>query len=297
MKLLPRLLPDPLPPATYTPEYRAEGELKEAYEDMKTVLQVPWMGVVTMAYAHFPHFFATLWQGLKPLCASHAFVASARTLRADIETAVTQLDPPPLAERLRARGYSEHELDDIRAVPEMLSHGNYLYTLITTAARYLLEGGELGVMTNVEPFTGRHAPPPRVPLVLMEEHHVDAGTRAVFAEIKSTLRLPIVNTDYRALARWPSYFALAWGDLQPRVGGEAHEAVCALYHRRAQELVAGLPNPAGLTGEALREAAARDDAVAPADNRVLPVVQLFQHLHAGLMTNVAFFRHQLLPPS
>jgi hypothetical protein len=291
MKILPRLFPSPLPAAAYTPEYRAEGELKEAYEDMKSVLQVPWMGVVTMAYAHYPHFFARLWQGLKPLCASHAFVASARTLRAEIEDAVGRLSPPPLVERLHALGYSEHELDDLRAVPEMRSHGNYLYTLITTGARYLLEGGELDGKTNVEPFEGRHAPPPRVPLVLMEEHHVDAGTRTVFAEIKATLGLPFVNTDYRALARWPSYFALAWADLRPLVGGAGHEAVCALYHRRAQELVAGLPNPAGLTGAALREAAARDDAAG-----VLAVVQLFQHLHAGLMTNVAFFRHQLLPP-
>jgi hypothetical protein len=52
MITLPRLLPEPLPPARYVPEYRAEGELKESYEDIKRVLQVPWMGVVTMAYAH-----------------------------------------------------------------------------------------------------------------------------------------------------------------------------------------------------------------------------------------------------
>lgn len=288
MRPLPRLLPAPLPPVRYTPEFRAEGELQAAYEDMKTVLQVPWMGVVTMAYAHFPHFFAALWRGLKPLCASHSFVAAARQLRADIEGAVTELQPPAITERLRARGYSEHELEDLRAVPEMLSHGNYLYTLITTAARALLEGGELGSGTAVEPFTGRHAPAPRVPLVLMEAHHVDAGTRAVYEDLKATLGLPFVNTDYRALARWPSYFSLAWNDLKPRIGGGAHEAVCQLYHERAQALVAALPNPGGLTGEALREAAARD-----ASTDLLPVVQLFQHLHAGLMTNVAFFRHQL----
>jgi hypothetical protein len=285
-----RMLPQPLPAVHYVPEYRATGPLKAKYEDMKEVLQVPWMGVVTMAYAHFPHFFAAFWSGLREVSGSQEFRAAALALRHDIETAVRQLDPPPIVERLRALGYSDQELDDIRAVPEMLSHGNYQYTLLTTAARYLLEGGTLGPDRQVAPFAGRHAPPRRVPLVLMEAHHVDPPTRAVFEDVKTTVGLPFVNTDYRALARWPSYFALAWADLGPRVGHAPHEAVCALYHRRAIELVAALPNPAQLTPGALQDAASRDNAP-----DLLPVIQLFQHLHAGLMTNVAFFRHQLLP--
>ena len=289
MATMTRMVPTPLPPVRYLPEYRAEGSLKADYEDMKRVLQVPWMGVVTMAHAHFPHFFATFWSGMRELCGSVEFVTAAQHLRDDIEAAIADLSPPSITARLEALGYSAQELDDIRAVSEMLSHGNYLYTLLTTAARLLLEGGSLGTGTTVTPFTGRHAPPHRVPLVLMEAHHVDAPTRVVYEDIKRTLGLPFVNTDYRALARWPSYFELAWADLRPHVGGAAHEAVCALYHSRAVALIESLPNPGGLSASALRAAASQDGS---AD--LLPVVQLFQHLHAGLMTNVAFFRHQLL---
>jgi hypothetical protein len=43
MVQLRRSLPIPLPPVKYVPEYRAQGALKDAYEDMKSVLQVPWM--------------------------------------------------------------------------------------------------------------------------------------------------------------------------------------------------------------------------------------------------------------
>jgi hypothetical protein len=46
----------------------------------------------------------------------------------------------------------------------------------------------------------------------MEYHHADASTRLVFDDVKTALGLPFLNTDYRALARWPSYFALAWAD-------------------------------------------------------------------------------------
>ncbi len=47
----------------------------------------------------------------------------------------------------------------------------------------------------------------QVPYLLMEPHHLDEPTRAVYEDIKNILQLPFVNTDYRAFARWPSYFA------------------------------------------------------------------------------------------
>ncbi|MCZ6858754.1 MAG: hypothetical protein O7I42_00490, partial [Alphaproteobacteria bacterium] len=107
--------------------------------------------------------------------------------------------------------------------------------------------------------------------------------------IKQTLGLPFVNTDYRALARWPSYFALAWGDLKPHVGSEAHEAIAQGLHERALNFIRDLPNPASLTSEALIAAAKRDAPLA----EIIEVTKLFFHLIPGLVTNIAFFRHQL----
>src|SRR5215471_3974176 len=57
MANLPRLKPDPIPPLHPVPEYLADGELKARYEDMKAVLGVPWMGVVTMSFAHYRAFY------------------------------------------------------------------------------------------------------------------------------------------------------------------------------------------------------------------------------------------------
>ena len=45
------------------------------------MLQVPWMGVVTMGYTHYPTFFGELWRGLKPLCESRPFVEAFQGLR------------------------------------------------------------------------------------------------------------------------------------------------------------------------------------------------------------------------
>ena len=60
------------------PEYLVTGQHAKWYEDTKQVLQVPWMGVVTMAYAHYPTFFGELWRDLKPLCQSRTLPIGSR---------------------------------------------------------------------------------------------------------------------------------------------------------------------------------------------------------------------------
>ncbi len=286
---LPRRAPEPIPAIHPLPEYRAEPDLKARYEDMKTVFQVPWMGVVTMAYAHYRGFYDALWVGLRPLCASAAFVEAFTGLRDFTEDAVAGLEPPPIAGRLAEAGYARREIDDIRAMVEVFSHGNFPYVVVAAITRYLLEGGEMSAATEAPAFAGRHAPEIEVPFLLMEAHHADAQTRAVYDDVKATLKLPFVNTDYRALARWPSYFAMAWADLRPVAGTEAHEALAGEVHDRAVEAARTLPTPGGLGPAALRAAAERDAPLA----EVLEMCRLFQWLLPGLVTNVAFFRHQL----
>ena len=290
MTTLARQRPDPIPAIHPLPEYLAEGALKANYEDMKAALQVPWMGVVTMAYAHYPTFFDVLWEGTRELTQSAPYVAASRHLRGLAEDGVAKLSPPPIAERLEAMGYAPSELDGIRAMIEVFSHGNNAYYPMVTVARLLLEGGETGTdHAPPPPFEGRHAPDVTVPFVLMEHHHGTAETQALYEDIKATLKLPFVNTDYRALARWPSYFALAWRDLKPLAGTPVHETLCAAFHERSVKICQGLPNPGRLTSAALVRAAEAD---APLEE-VREVAKLFNYLLPGLVVYVAFWRAQL----
>jgi len=290
---LPRLKPDPIPAIHPLPEYLAEGQLKAWYEDVKAVFQVPWMGVVTMAYAHYPRFFAALWQDGRALAASRDFVEACRANRAFAETAVARLGPAPITGRLAEVGYAPREIAAIGEVLEIFSHGNQPYLLLATLARHLLEGGEMAGGSGPAPaYEGRHAPETAQPVVLMEAHHADPPTRAIYDEVKATLGLPFVNTDYRALARWPSYWAMAWGDLGGVAGSPAHEAICqGLHARAAAQAGETLPNPGGLSGAALRAAAAEDASL----EEVRDVCRLFQWLLPGLVTNIAYLRAQLAP--
>ena len=106
----------------------------------------------------------------------------------------------------------------------------------------------------------------------MEAHHVDTPTAAVYDSVKATLRLPFVNTDYRAFARWPSYFALAWRDLANKVPTDAYEARLTDVHDFAVDQMRTLPNPGGLTSGKLIDAAKEDSGA----DEIVDVVRLFQ---------------------
>ena len=238
MTNLPRLRPEPIPAIHPLPEHLAEGRRKAWYEDLKQVLQVPWMGVVTMAYSHYPTFYGTLWQGLRDLCASRPFVEVCLDNRAFVETEVGKLDPPPIGDRLGEIGYAPREIEKIRQIVEVFSHGNQPYVVLATVTRFLLEAGDMAGTTDPEmapPYARRHAPAFDVPFVLMEPHHADQPTRDVYEDVKRVLNLPFVNTDYRALARWPSYWAMAWGDLRRVAGTPAHDAICQAFHDRCAQ--------------------------------------------------------------
>jgi hypothetical protein len=290
MGILERFRPDPVPAIHPMPEYLASGQRAEWYEDTKQVLQVPWMGVVTMAYTHYPTFFGELWRGLRPLCQSRPFVEAFMALRDFVESRAAELSPASLIEPLKSMGYAPREIDSIRQMNTVFSHGNQLYVLIASIARHLLEIGDMGGSGNAESFDGRHSPETSVPFMLMEYHHADEPTRADYDDIKAKLQLPFVNTDYRAFARWPSYFALAWNDLRNKVSTPLHEEITRACHDRAARFAAEeLPNPGGLSSEALRRAAEADADL----DEVIQVCRLFQWLIPGLITNVAYFRHQL----
>ncbi|MCH7865783.1 MAG: hypothetical protein IIC56_11295, partial [Proteobacteria bacterium] len=132
MSALERMKPDPIPAIRPLPEFAVTGERARWYAEMKESLQVPWMGVVTMAYAYYPAFFRELWRGLKPLVESRPFVDEAKALQALVEERAAGLSPPPISERLDRLGYGDREIAGLRETNEVFSHGNHLYALIAT---------------------------------------------------------------------------------------------------------------------------------------------------------------------
>lgn len=288
--ILPRYLPAPLPAIHPTPERDAFGSLKRVYSETKEVLQVPWMGVVTMALAHYPTFYDTLWQSFRPLYESRQFTDACRQLRDQVESNIDALGPRSLVNELLAAGYSHQELNDIRELLEVFSEGNMPYLIIASQARVLMEGLPLSNVQEVTP--SQKAPEEKAAkLILMEEHHANEQLRELYREIKTTLGLPFVNTDYRALARWPHYLERAWQDLSPNIRSQSYRTITNDLHATALNVVVELPNPKLVDPLALSSAATKDST----HEEVLEVIRLFQYLLPGLVANIAYFRAQLKP--
>ena len=289
---LQRVKPTSTPPIHPVPEIEAQGALLETYQDTKQVLQVPWMGVVTMAFAHYTHFYSVLWHGLRPLCASQQFDETCNTLRHEVEQLVSTLPHRTLERELLSAGYTAGEIDQIRDMIEVFSVGNMPYIMLATQVRLLLENHSLSNNRLIDPGKRLPVNGPIPSLVLVEPHHGNAQLQELYEDIKTTLGLPFLNTDYRALARWPSYFDRAWQNLKPNIATDKYASVVTKVHEKAVQLALDLPNPGALTSEQLQTAAKQDASL----DEVLDVVRLFQYLLPGLAVNVGFFRAQLLQP-
>ena len=288
-KKLKRLKPIFTPEIYPIPEYLANDELLLKYTDMKTAFQVPWMGVVTMAFAHYPNFFNVLWDGFKDVAYSKEFVSECSSLRSFVENKVLDLDPINLKMCLEKKGYVETELNNIRGLLEIFSHGNMPYIMISSIARLLLEGHDLSTLRETLNYNGIHGVGVEKKLTLIESHHANNEINKIYNEIKSTLELPILNTDYRALARWPTYFSEAWNALKDKTKTPEYNKIIDEVHSFAVDQALRLPNPNYLNVEKLRSAALKDASI----EEILSVVQLFQWLLPGLAINVAYFRQQL----
>lgn len=93
------------------------------------------------------------------------------------------------------------------------------------------------------------------------EAALPVSTAILLTKPRDTLGLPFVNTDYRAFARWLSYFSAAWPDLEAAIQTSLYEVHVGRVQERALSIAAELPNTKGLTSTALRAAAERDVSI------------------------------------
>jgi len=101
---LPRWKPDPIPTIHPVPEFAVCGARASVYERTKTGLGVPWMGVVAMAFAHYPRFYDTLWSAMEPMTGTKTFAKACRSLRDIAEREAEALEPLPLVSHLFGAG-------------------------------------------------------------------------------------------------------------------------------------------------------------------------------------------------
>lgn len=274
------------------PEHRADEELSALYRDLKTTLGVPWVGVVTQAFAHYRPFFVEAWRQFRPTAASAYFGGAGEELRQLAGREMSSaFDIPSQRPALEAAGYSDREMAQIAGTLDLFDQGNPKYLLLATVIRAsLAEGRSLGgnrARTGAQSeAAGKTASPVGATPVMIEEHHAFGDLRHLYGDMKAALELPFINSDYKAMARWPSYLRLAWESLQPRLHEPAYMEARVRLHTRAVDLLDELPYPYALD----KETAVRLGHAAADVEPLTRTAELFQWLLSGLMLNVSYFR-------
>jgi hypothetical protein len=108
----------------------------------------------------------------------------------------------------------------------------------------------------------------------------------VYRDIKQTLGVPIVNSDYQALARWSPFFLTAWEDIKRWRERPEYPLLKQDIVRRAEQAASRL-RPAVAIGE--REV--RDRLDNPEDfARIQQTVQMFKDVLPELIVQDALFQ-------
>ncbi len=287
--IMKRIKPSKVPKITTTPEYLARGELKKLYNDTKKVLQVPWMGVVTMAFAQYIDFYKSLWLNIRPICNSKEFIDASINLRKYVEKRTLELKPTSLIKDLTLLNYNNKELDSIKNLLEIFSHGNMPYLLLSTITRLIVEDIPLNKNNYVFKKKHNYTHKLELPIVLIEEHHANTNLKVLYNTIMSKLNIPILNTDYRALARWPSYLNLSWNKLEQQIKLNKYKVLQNDIHNYTVKIALSL----GIHREFRLNDIKKSMGTLNEKENITNTVRLFQWLLPSLVINIAFFRYQL----
>jgi len=259
-------------------ENEAEGEVARVYHEIRQVLRVSGVNLIFRKLASY-RSFPTLWDAVRPNAESRAFEDGADRIRSEAVRVAEGLG------RVGARGrvpLGESQAYQVVKAFELYHYVNPKLLVLTSALGLALDGESDG-RPRAEPGleqVERGVPPRMYPMEMISEETDDGHLRDLFGDIKRTLNLPSVNSDYRTLALWPGYLAVAWEGLKPIVGSDEHRRAGEALGETARSVARALPLAVPLSREKIDELG--DDAA-----EVAEMIATFERLLPSLILNVA----------
>lgn len=267
-------------------EHEARGDTARIYHEIRQTLRVSGVNLNFRTWAAFPRFFPMMWAAMQPVAAEQPFESAADGLRA--RAADLALTLPALNVSAAIGESQRYQIDRALALYHYINPKLLLFTVLVRrglTGQQAPSGAWRTVAAPAVPF----GPPPEMPAMeMVDERPSDARLRRLFGDIKATLQLSSVNSDYRTLALWPDYLAPAWLALKPIVETDAYRNAAAALSRAASATAGEFPTPIGFN---LRRLKARgEDAAA-----VVEVTNRFERLLAPLILNIALLARDSWP--
>lgn len=229
----------------------ATGALRRSYDDMQSVLQVPWVMFAARSLAVFGGYVPAAWQAAAPVFGTESVERAADDLRA--LAILPGADPPDPRPRLAEIGFGAAPLDEVRGALHALNYGNVKYLQLITAWCEAIQGRPSGGTVGNGP-PGAPLPSGK-PEQMAELTLLDPGTASehVTGLLTRVAELHLhhaPSSDFRVLAGWPDFLQVALDDvLGPVVRTPPYETTALALLGRARAHVRGFPGPAGLLPE------------------------------------------------
>ncbi|MDQ3687440.1 MAG: halocarboxylic acid dehydrogenase DehI family protein [Acidobacteriota bacterium] len=260
-------------------EIEAEGETERVYHEIKQVMRVTGVNLNFRAWAGYEKLFPVMWDAVRPNAETRRFEDAADRLRAEAARAAEKFGKLNAATSLRL---GESQSYQIRRALDLYHYINPKLLLLTATVSLALDGGRTGGETGSVELIERGAPARMYPMEMVAEEPEDARLRELFDDIKKTLSLSSINSDYRTLALWPDYLASGWQRLKPITGSEEYKQASEQLRLTARELARGLPYRVPLSRGRVEELG--EDA-----NEIIETTGKFERILPSLIINVALF--------
>lgn len=260
-------------------ESDAVGRTREIYRELKQALGIPHINLVYQLYGAYPVFLDLHWRAFKAAVASAEFFDAAEKIRAEAYTRVhNYFSVPALDEALRQLSAGARQ--ELASVVETFHYTDALLLLILTIQLQAFEGpvgqAREHARAYVEPISLDKP-------VVVNESSAAPEERRIFDDMRRTLALGVLNTEYRAFARFPSFLGAYWATLKPVIVSPLHESITLALRETAWNLARELPVPVELSAEQMREAGLSDKEV----SELFGLTESLVRSMAGMVTHVA----------
>lgn len=229
----------------------SSGALRRCYDDMQSVLRVPWVMFAARSLAVFGGFVPAAWEAAAPVFGTDRLERAADDLRALAVLPVA--DPPDPRPRLAGLGFDEGGIGEVRRALDALNYGNVKYLLLITAWCEGIQGRTSGGTTadRPEPATLPAGPPESMAaLHLVDPRDADERVRRLLTRVTDLHLHHGPSSDFRVLAGWPDFLEVALDDvLGPVVRSAPYETTALALLESARAHVRRFPAPAGLSPE------------------------------------------------
>ncbi len=262
-------------------ESEAQGRIAEIYREIKEALGVPHVNVIFQAYAVYPEFLERFWAAAQPLLQTQEFFALADRIGAEAYTRMhNYFAIPDLCREMETRGLSGEARHQLIGTVELFHYNNPPLLLLAAAQLQAFENriGRDGKGTAAAEHPVFSEKP-----TLIEEPEAPPATRRIYDDIRRTFGLPMVNTDYRALARWPDFLEVYWPVLKTISQSPVYQECQQGVRESAWNLACELPVALDLSASKLMDEGMSDEQVSD----VFRITELFVRALSGLVLNVA----------